>query len=337
MDGFKRSAGNSTRHASTMDHRRVQKSTTLNRRFVKRPVVAKPVVKVATKIQSTGFSPSQKQARALLEKQHSVRLAPLSVKKASEGAQKQDLATKKAVAPKVAQPAEKQQKNRMVAAAKARMAKRQQLRAEARKQEVQPTMSAQERKDRAIQQALRKVATMNDDGADEGRATVQFGEAVQKKAGFFKQRRLAIAGVMMVISLGLLGYLVHLNLPDISVRVAAMQAGIENAYPSYVPASYRLDGLVKEENGKITMAFKNDQGQKFTLSEEKSNWDSTAVLANYAKKQWGDDYAIAKGQGLTIYISESNAAWVNGGVFYTLLDADNNLSASDLHDIAVSL
>ena len=45
MDGIKRTARNvSTNHSSVVDHRRVQKSTTLNRKFVKRPVAKKNVI-----------------------------------------------------------------------------------------------------------------------------------------------------------------------------------------------------------------------------------------------------------------------------------------------------
>ena len=98
-----------------------------------------------------------------------------------------------------------------------------------------------------------------------------------------------------------------------------------------------MDGLVKEDAGRVTMNFKNDEGKKFVLMEEKSSWDSAAVLSNYVKKNWGNDYSIAKGQGLTIYVSGSNAAWVNGGVFYVITDDSGSLSAADLHDIAVSL
>jgi hypothetical protein len=167
------------------------------------------------------------------------------------------------------------------------------------------------------------------DGVEEG--------AKAKKQRFWKKKNFKIAAAMSVVTLAILGYLVSVNLPDISVRVAAMHTGIEKAYPSYVPANYRLDGLVKEENGRITMSFKNDRDQKFTLMEEKSSWDSSAVLTNYVSKNWGASYAIAKGQGLTIYVSGSNAAWVNGGVFYVITDETNTLSTSDLHDIAVSL
>ena len=82
---------------------------------------------------------------------------------------------------------------------------------------------------------------------------------------------------------------------------------------------------------------KNDHDQRFNLVEEKTSWDSSAVLTNYVLKNWGQDYTIVKGQGLTIYISGSNAAWVNGGVLYVILDDGNALKASDLHGIAVSL
>ena len=199
----------------------------------------------------------------------------------------------------------------------------------ARKASAPQALSAQELKERAIQQALRKVSTMNEDIEDTGMKA--------QKQHFWQKKHFTMIASMAAITLVILGYLVSVNLPDISVRVVAMHTGIEKAYPSYVPASYRLDGLVKEENGRITMAFKNDRDQKFTLMEEKSSWDSSAVLTNYVAKNWGASYSIAKGQGLTIYVSGSNAVWVNGGVFYMISDETNTLSTSDLHDIAVSL
>ncbi len=204
-------------------------------------------------------------------------------------------------------------------AAKARIAAR-------KTQQTGQQLTAQELKEQAIQKAMRSVATMNANAAEDA-----------ARGSFWKKRRATSIIAMMIIAFGLLGYLVSVNLPDISVRVAAMHAGIEKAYPSYVPSSYRLDGLVKEDNGRITMAFKNDSGQSFTLMEEKSSWDSSAVLSNYVAKNWGVSYSITKGRGLTIYVSGSNAAWVNGGVFYTITDDAGSLSASDLHDIAISL
>ena len=377
MDGVKKVTSRTTaNHASSLDHRRIQKSSTLNRKFVKRPT-ARPKITAAAGAASRSLR-QQGQARTLIQKHNTVRLAPsskitqnqqqqrqaqaqaerISVRQA--GAVKQQQQAKQAA---VAQQQRQQQQQRGQVAVKKQVQQQQQQRAvrrqivsatsedlpvqknqtleaararmAARKQVAQPQhLSAQELKERAIQQALRKVDKIDGDKT----MAAQFVDAGQQKTGHFWQRRgFAIAAGMAVISLALLGYLVHLNLPDISVRVTAMQTGIEKIYPSYVPTNYRLDGLVKEDAGRVTMNFKNDEGKKFTLMEEKSNWDSAAVLSNYVKKNWGNDYSIAKGQGLTIYVSGANAAWVNGGVFYVITDESGSLSASDLHDIAVSL
>lgn len=380
MDGVKKVTSRTTaNHASSLDHRRIQKSSTLNRKFVKRPT-ARPKITAAAGAASRSLR-QQGQARTLIQKHNTVRLTPsskitqnqqqqrqaqaqterISVRQAGVVKQQQQVkqaavaqqqrqqqqqrgqvAVKKQVQAQAQQQQQRAvrrqivsttsedlpvQKNQTLEAARARMA--------ARKQAAQPQhLSAQELKERAIQQALRKVDKIDGDKT----MAAQFVDAGQQKTGHFWQRRgFAIAAGMAVISLALLGYLVNLNLPDISVRVTAMQTGIEKIYPSYVPTNYRLDGLVKEDAGRVTMNFKNDEGKKFTLMEEKSNWDSAAVLSNYVKKNWGNDYSIAKGQGLTIYVSGANAAWVNGGVFYVITDESGSLSASDLHDIAVSL
>lgn len=371
MDGVKKvSRGATANHASSMDHRRVQKSATLNRKFVKKPV-AQPKIRAAAGAASRSLRLQQNQ-RQLIQKQNTVRLQPsqkfaqqqqlkqqgrqqITQQSQQRGqgqqqvAQQQMRATRRqivganqanqrvaSVAKQAAQRIAQQQlakqqdlpaqKHQTVEIARARMA--------ARKKATQPEhLSAQELKERAIQQALRKVDKIDNDTS----MMAQFKDAGSGKLHFWQKRGFAIAASMAVISLALLGYLVHLNLPDISVRVAAMQTGIEKMYPSYVPSNYRLDGLVKEDAGRVTMNFKNNDGRKFSLMEEKSSWDSAAVLANYVKKNWGNDYTIAKGQGLTIYVSGSSAAWVNGGVLYVISDDEGNLSAADLHDIAVSL
>lgn len=329
MDGVVRVTrrASSAKNASSVNQRRTQKSTTLNRKFVKK-VAPRPRINASAAAASRTLK-GQGQQRVLIRRTQQVRLQPQPqqtiVQQAVETqTQAQQKFAQRAAAHSVSlkdietiQPA---QDAPIVKIAKARMA--------ARKAAAPQPLTAQELKERAIQQALRKVSTMD---ADE-----EYSEAFKKKH-FWQKKKFALAASMAVVSLALLGYLVSVNMPNISVRVAAMHSGIEKAYPSYVPSSYRLDGLVKEENGRITMGFKDDNGKKFTLMEEKSSWDSSAVLSNYVIKNWGASYSIAKGQGLTIYVSGSNAAWVNGGVFYVILDGDNALSSSDLHDIAVSL
>ena len=116
-----------------------------------------------------------------------------------------------------------------------------------------------------------------------------------------------------------------------------MQTGINASYPSYVPRNYSTSSITSE-NGKITLNFTNSvEDTSFSLVEEKSSWDSNALLANYVKPTFKENYSIIKEQGLTLFISGSNAAWVNGGVVY-IIKADNNiLTNKQIRSIAVSL
>ena len=195
-------------------------------------------------------------------------------------------------------------------------------------------LTSQELKERAIRQALERVATMDESQVKDVEKKM---EKATKKKHFWQKKKVILAAAMSIISVLILGYLVKVNLPDLSVKVAAMQTGIEGSYPSYLPKDYTLDGLVSEKDGRITMTFTGKNEAVFTLTEEKSSWDSSAVLANFVMPTWGSDYVTLKGQGLTIYVSGSNAAWVNGGILYKITDDTNTLTQEQIHDIAVGL
>lgn len=335
MDGVVRVTNNTAgaKNASALNRSRAQRSTTLNRRFVKKPNVNHPQIRAAAGAASRTLKNQKTTRRTLVSKTNSVQLKPIA-RKQNDGKSIQQRVEDRTTARMVSlkdlanikvvdnDPIEPAQDTKVAKVAKARLA--------ARKANAPKQLSAQELKDRAIQQALRRVSTMEDESGDDLRV-------LRKTKRFWEKKKVAVAAIVAVLSLVILGYLVSVNLPDISVRVAAIHSGIDKSYPSYVPANYRLDGLAKEEQGRITLAFKNDQGQRFSLVEEKSSWDSAAVLTNFVTEKWGDDYSVAKDQGLTIYISGSSAAWVNGGVLYLIIDESDALNSSDLHDIAVSL
>lgn len=358
MDGIKRTAYSaSQKTSSAAAHRTVQKSTTLNRKFVRKPVAKKTQIvaehKQQQQISNVSVRASQAARRAtgtMVNRTQRVKLSPLAkaqqakvqsqqqqqqlqaTQKSAQAQQQQQLqATQKSAQAQAAQRviAQRATARNEVRANESSVAKAVRARATARRQQAQQVhMTSQEMKDRAISDALRKVSTMDKNEARQQQA---------QKKGFWQRGHLAAAICFAIISVGLLGYLVYLNLPDLSVRVAAMNSGIENAYPSYVPMNYRLQGLAKEDNGTVTMVFARNDGNKFTMIEKKSSWDSSALLNNFVKDNWGENYTVAKGQGLTIYISGSNAVWVNGGVMYQIEAEESVLSTDDLHDIAISL
>ncbi|AHB42504.1 hypothetical protein RAAC3_TM7C00001G0660 [Candidatus Saccharibacteria bacterium RAAC3_TM7_1] len=133
------------------------------------------------------------------------------------------------------------------------------------------------------------------------------------------------------------GYFTYVNMPNISVRVAAAQAGINATYPQYQPAGYQLHGPVSYSEGQVAMNFAANAGpQRFTLSQTRSSWDSSALLANYVSPKSSGDYATYSDAGLTIYTYGNHAAWVNGGILYTI-DGTAMLSNDQVRHIATSM
>ncbi|MBR6965061.1 hypothetical protein IKH83_01975 [Candidatus Saccharibacteria bacterium] len=185
-------------------------------------------------------------------------------------------------------------------------------------------VSASELKDAAIKKALSSVEKAP---AEEPKAM-----KASPKFGFW---RILLALGCATASIAAIVYLVNLNMPDFSLRVAAMQTGIEASYPSYTPAGYSLNGITSEKN-KVTIIFKNGE-QTFSLDEEKSSWDSTTLLNNYIKPEYKEEYSTVREHGLTIYITSSSAAWVNGGVAYKLTFDENALTKNQIISLATSL
>jgi hypothetical protein len=149
-------------------------------------------------------------------------------------------------------------------------------------------------------------------------------------------RFMSVASASLALLL-LGGYFTYLNMPSLSVRVAAAQAGVNASYPSYHPDGYSLNGPVAYTQGQVNMKFASNSGpQNFTVSQSKTSWDSSAVLDNYIKQKAGDNYLTYDEHGLTIYTYGGNAAWVNGGVLYTIT-GDAPLSSDQIRHIATSM
>lgn len=283
----------------TKVHRQVQSSTTLNRKYVKPPVVS------SSKKTTVKRSPMVR------------RFAPQQVSKMPSTTQQKQ----QPIAPAHTHP--------MQAAVNARMKKR----AEAMNANMTNKMSARQIKEQAIQKAL--VAASAKKGMEgDSRNDKKLADAGKHRFGL---GRVVLALSCAAAAVFAIVYFVNLNMPDISLKVAAIQTGIEASYPGYVPRDFNLSGIVSE-NGKITLNFTNgSSGDAFSLTEENSSWDSNALLNNYVKVEYGENYTVIKEQGLTIYISGGNAAWANGGVVYKIESTSGTLTKKQISSIATSL
>ncbi len=122
------------------------------------------------------------------------------------------------------------------------------------------------------------------------------------------------------------------------MKVAAHRAGFAAALPGYKPAGYSLSGPIAYSPGQVTINFgSNTDSRRFSLKQQPTTWDSTALLENYVTKQT-PNYLTYQDRGLTIYIfNGSSAAWVNGGMMYQLEGKNSQLDTDQLLKLATSV
>lgn len=306
-----------SRHSHDV-HARVQKSHTLNRKFLQK---SKPVSKP---VQQNSVKPSQS-AQAVhkpVQKSPAItKFAPHPVGLVNRGKVMSDIGpTSHPVVQKAHQ--RMQQKPQPAHPAVTPMPQK----ASAATTVKAPKPSAIIKQE-AVAEAMEKAPS------HQAAAHQQHKPATSKKK---TSRFLSIASASLALLL-LGGYFTYLNMPNLSVRVAAAQAGIDASYPSYRPDGYRLNGPVAYDEGEVKMEFAANAGpQNFTIMQSKTDWDSSALKENYVKEKWGENAAQYAENGLTIYTYDGNAAWVNNGILYTI-EGDAPLSSSQIRGIATSM
>ena len=148
------------------------------------------------------------------------------------------------------------------------------------------------------------------------------------------KKHLIFAVASSICCMGVLYATLKFSMPDISAKVAAAQNGA--SYPSFVPRDFIASSASFQKNT-FSLEFVGPNKTRFTLDQEKLPWDSNALLNNYVKPTWGEQYDTIREQGLTIYMYQSNAAWVNGGTVYKLNTTSGSLSKKQLKNIITSL
>lgn len=190
-------------------------------------------------------------------------------------------------------------------------------------QKPEPAQSPKELKEALIKERLSEV-----DKAEDVRP--------KKSKNPFKRSRLSAFATSALSVLLLGGYLTYINLPNISMRVAATHAGVAATLPNYQPSGYSFTGPITYSPGEVAINYASKEDDKnYTVKQKSSNWNSQAVLDNYILKQT-DSYLTYQEKGLTIYSYDNKAAWVNGGILYTI-EGDASLSGEQVLNIATSM
>ena len=181
--------------------------------------------------------------------------------------------------------------------------------------------TAKELKNEAIEKALSNEITSN-----------KKARRRQKKGSALRWLNTFSVGLAVML-LG--GYLTYLSMPNISIRMAAIQSGIDAKYPGYKPDGYALNGPIKFKSGEVSMRYAYADGSSaYTITQQKSSWNSSAVKEFFSEKHKSPNTTMI--DGLTIYSGGKEAAWVNGGILYQI-SGDANLSNNQIQKIATSL
>lgn len=180
--------------------------------------------------------------------------------------------------------------------------------------------TAREMKDEALKVALAKPSTSS--------------EPLKRRFALHKKSVILLVIASLILMAAAVTYF---SFPGFSAQIAAVRAGIKATYPKYHPDGYRIELPITYSDGKVVMKFNASTGSSsFTLTQTESSWDSSAVLDNIVRPKVKEEYLTNQEQGLTIYTYKGNAAWVNGGILYTV-EGDAPLTGEQLRKIATSL
>jgi hypothetical protein len=142
---------------------------------------------------------------------------------------------------------------------------------------------------------------------------------------------MAIVGALLVIG----GFVTYLNIPNIQLHIASVQAGFKADLPTYKPTGYALQGGVKRTGNTVSMHFVSGENN-FTITQQPSDWNSQTLVENTLALS-GDKHKTLQVGGRIVYIyGGSNAVWVNGGIRYDINTA-TPLSTDDISKLAASL
>lgn len=144
-------------------------------------------------------------------------------------------------------------------------------------------------------------------------------------------------GSFVLAGLLLGGFFVYQNIPTMAMKVASTRSGVSATLPKYHPSGFGMSGPIKYSAGQISVNYKsNTDDRNYKVTQSNSDWNSEALLDNFVTAE-RRTYQTYEDKGRTIYIYDnSNATWVDGGVWYQIEGA-SSLTSDQLLRIANSI
>ena len=295
-------------------HNNLQRSSTLNRKYVTVP-------------KRQGISIHQDEMISQFKRRHDYQEAILRAREAKETQQDRILISRFSKNSKIISPISKEQIEEVDKIAPfeehllAKKANEELRLKKAQKQEI----SNQEVKEFAISQAIEK-----------SRKESKKSRGIHRKNFFVRKKFISFSMGFAVAMFGI-GYLTYVNLPDIASRITAFQSGMAVETPAYIASGYSPKGLAYFDGKNVNFEYKKGDSN-YKVQQSQSGWDSSALLQNYVTKKWSEDYSTTYSNGLTIYSNRrGESVWVNNGKLYKVEVSGNKISDEEIRKIATSL
>lgn len=145
-------------------------------------------------------------------------------------------------------------------------------------------------------------------------------------------------GTAVAIVLVLAGYIAYLNVPAVSMKVAANRAGFAATLPSYRPSGYSFSGPISYGPNVVTIKYQSTTDDRaFSLSQRPTTWDTNAVKEAFVVPQTETEPITVSDRGLSIFVYDGKAAWVNAGKLYAIETKGAQLGINQILDLASSM
>ncbi len=136
-----------------------------------------------------------------------------------------------------------------------------------------------------------------------------------KGPNFFKRNKNYF--LFLLIALFISGGLVYLNLPNLAMHQASLNAQISGQYPSYLPDDFKLKQAANFKANRINFSYFNGT-QEIIFQQSKTDWTPQTLVDSVIEPAVGNDYQTSTMKGLKVYLFNQKVVWINGGILYQI-------------------
>lgn len=149
-----------------------------------------------------------------------------------------------------------------------------------------------------------------------------------------RKTKLARITASATIIIALSGFTLWTQRPNIELRLASWQAGFSASMPKYTLEGYQRT-FTRQEHGQIIIAYRSGD-RHYRITQQSSGWNSQTLKEQEVAGTGTKNLQTIESKGRLVYLYDSNASWVDGGVRYDIT-GDAPLTADDIAAIIDSM